>query len=205
VAGANGTYTVQINSGTGTRPIYHEISYAPTVSFTQGVTTLPVTTGSSVSIPAPGNSAVFRLRSSYDQKTWSSYQMASTQPVSAGLVESSAISAGGAFNQTNYAVVSSSSTGAGDVVNIHGTGGQFSSYTAVKGGVQSLRPSATLFGLVQQSKQFVAWDGSQYQLQPNLASALADHLEPVGLVTVGSATPGGGTATGGNGGRLTAV
>jgi hypothetical protein len=207
VTGANAAFNVAITNppSSSSKPIYHEISYSPLVSFTKGVTTMPPTTATSVAIPAPGSSGFFRIRSSYDQTNWSPYQLSSTSPIDAGLVESSAISDGAAFNQTNYAVVSSAAAGSGANITISGTGGPFTPYTRVKGPAQSTRPSATIVGLAESTDQFVGWDGSQYQLRSTLASTLPDALEPVGKVTIGSGEVGGGTAVGGNGGRLTAV
>ena len=205
-SGATGAITIAMEDGEQAgRPVWKEISTSPVKGFTSNVTVHPVTTGNSLVLNQPGASHFVRMRVSYDRQNWSGYQMASQSAVDAGLVSSSAIAPGGTFNQTNYAEVTSTSTGAGDVVSVNGPGGKYTPYTAVKGGVESLRPSATIVGLVQQSKQFVGWDGSQFRLQPSLATTLADNLEPVGVVTVGSPVPGGGTATGGNGGRLTAV
>ena len=204
--GANGAITIAMEDGEQAgRPVWKEISTSPVKGFTSNVTVHPVTTGNSLVLNQPGASHFVRMRTSFDRQNWSGYQMSGQAPVEAGLVSSSAIAAGGAFNQTNYAEVTSTSSGSGDVVSINGAGCTYTPYTAVKGGAQSLRPSATIVGLVQQSKQFVAWDGSQFRLQPSLATTLADNLEPVGVVTVGSPVVGGGTASGGNGGRLTAV
>ncbi len=204
VAGANAAYSVQIaNPPNAKSTIYHELSYSPVVSFTKNVTTLPPTTNTSISIPSPGGNYFFRLRSSYDKKTWTNHQLTSPSAISAGLVESSAISSGAAFNQTNYAVVNSNTAGPAAQVNISGPSGQFTPYTAVKGTKQVLRPSATIFGSGLTASQFVGWDGDQYRLAPTLAQVLSDNLEPVGAITVGSTQTGGGGTGGGNGGRLT--
>ncbi len=201
--GANAAYTVSIsNPSSATLPIYHEVSYAPQVNFRQNVTTLPPTTATQINIPAPGVNGYVRVRSSFDKQSWSNYQLSSTMPIDAGLVSSSALEPAATFNQTNYAQVTSTSTGSGDVVNINGTGGNLTPYIYEKGGVQSLRPSATVVGLVRSQQQFISWTGSQYQLNDSLSGALPDGQEPVGAVTVGSAAVGGGTAQGNNGGRL---
>jgi hypothetical protein len=210
ISGANGVFTVTFVNPAGSganQTIYNEVSYSPLQSFTQNVTTLPATTGPTVSVPAPGATYFFRWRSSYDQKTWSAYKLIQASAVSAGLVESSAISSGAAFNQTNFAEVNSQASGTSAIsdvlgldrthqsaryctVTISGTGGPLSSLVAQKGVVQSVRPSATVAGVAPGSEQFVGWDGSQYQLQPTLASVLADNLEPIGKVSVVStATP----------------
>jgi hypothetical protein len=207
VTGANGTYTVAISNPASAKsaPIWHRVSYAPQVSFTKDVTTMEPTTSTSVNIPAPGANQCFKLESSYDKKTWSKPQLASTQPISAGLMSSSAIEPGATFNQTNYAEVKSPSTGTGEEITISGSAGLLSSYTAVKGSVQTVRPSATIINADAGTDQYVGWDGGQYQTKSTLAGVLADKLEPVGKVTVGSGATGGGTSTGGNGGRMTAV
>ncbi len=207
VTGANAAFNVAITNpaSSSPQPIYHEVSYGPLASFTQGVTTMPPTTATSVSIPAPGAKAFFRLRSSYDGVNWSPHQLSSTSPIAAGLVSSSAISNGATFNQTNYAVVNARAAGSGSSISVSGTGGPFTPYTAVKGPVQQTRPSATIVGLAESTDQFVGWDGNQFQLRSTLAATLPDNLEPVGKVTIGSGQTGGGTSVGGNGGRLTAV
>jgi len=208
VIGANGVLTVGItNPVTPTStPIYHEFSYSPLVSFKgPGVTTLPPTTATSFQVPAVGGNYYCRLRSSFDRKTWSGYTLSSTQPIDSGYVESSALSSGATFNQTNFAVVETAFEGSGAAVSIHGTAGQFTPYPAIKGSVQSLRPSATIIATELAPNQFVAWDGSQFRLTSTLADLFADDLEPVGAVIAGGGTPGGGGASGGNGGRLSAL
>lgn len=207
VSAANGVATVQITnpSDAPPGPIYHEVSYSPLVSFTKNVTTLEPTTATSVTIPQSGVSAYYRLRSSFDKKTWTDYKLSSTQLIDAGKVGSSGVEPGAAFNQTNFASVVGQTSGAVDVVTINGTGGPFSTYTAVKGSTQSVRPSATLVGSNLGEHQFVGYDGSQFHLLSTLAGVFPDNLEPVGYVQLDSGNPGGGGATGGNGGRMTAV
>src|SRR5208282_1966870 len=170
-----------------------------------GVTALPPTTATSFQVPAVGGNYYCRLRSSFDRKTWSAYTLSSTQPIDSGYVESSALSSGATFNQTNFAVVETAFEGSGAAVSIHGTAGQFTPYPAIKGSVQSLRPSATIIATELAPNQFVAWDGSQFRLTSTLADLFADDLEPVGAVIAGGGTPGGGGASGGNGGRLRAL
>lgn len=207
VTGANGVATVAITNPANSAPnsIWHEVSYSPVISFTKGVVTRPATTDTNITIPVSGVNAFYRLRSSFDQKTWTSYKLSSTSSIDAGLVESSAIAPGASFNQTNFAIVNSASDGGIDTVTVNGTGGTFTPYTAVKGSVQSLRPSATIVGTELGNDQFVGFDGSQFHLLSTLAGVFPDDLEPVGHVVVGSGTPGGGGVTGGNGGRLTAI
>ncbi len=206
VSGANGVLTVSIanpQSPQGT-PIYHEFSYSPNISFVgRNITTLPPTTNTSITIPAVGGNFYGRLRSSYDLKTWTNYTLSSRSPIEAGYVESSAISSGATFNQTNLAVVSSESSSDAATIAISGPSGAFTPYIAIKGAVQSRRPSATIVGLQFGPSQFVGWDGSQFQVKNTLAAVLADNLEPVGGVMIGNSQTGGGGTAGGNGGRLT--
>lgn len=192
VIGANGTFSISIVDPPTAKPntIWHEISYSPLVSFTKEVVTLPATTGLAASIPAPGNSAYFRLRSSFDKKTWSGYQLASSSIINAGLIESPAIASGATFNQTNFALVNSQAYQGAAAITVSGTGGEFTNYPAIKGTVQSIRPSATIVGVQPGTDQFVGWDGSQFQTKPTLAAVLANNLEPVGKASVvSSAAP----------------
>lgn len=191
VIGANGQYSVSISNPSSPQgnQIFHEVSYSPLKSFTQNPTTMPATTATNIQIPSPGTSFYFRIRSSFDKKTWSNYQSASSSPISAGLVGADATSAGGAFNQTNFAEVNSQASGATAAVTISGTGGLLTSYTAVKGDTQQVRPSATIVGVPASSEQFVGWDGDTFTLKPTLAAVLSDHLEPVGKVSVVSTSP----------------
>lgn len=204
VAGANAQYTVSIANPTnvGGRPIWHEISYSPLKSFTRGVVTQEPTTQTTVQIPSPGGSFAFRLRSSFDKVSWSPYQYSTTTPVDAGYVESSALSRASALNQSNFAVVNSQSFGGLVGVTVNGIGGNFTPYIAVRGGVQSIRPSATIIGPFVAGSQMVTWDGAQFHLASTVAEALSDDNEPVGHVQVGSGTAGGGGTTGANDGRL---
>jgi hypothetical protein len=205
--GANGVYTVAINNPPTVQgtPIYHEVSYSPLKSFTKSVTTLPMTTATNIQIPAVGVNNFVRLRSSFDGKTWSNYQLSSTEPINAGYVESSAMAPGAAFNQSNFALVAAPSSGSGAVVSISGPSSALTPYTAVKGTTQSLRPSATIVGAFLGPNEFVGYDGQSYQLRATLADVLADNLEPVGKVTFGTSEVGGGGTGGGNGARLTNV
>jgi hypothetical protein len=208
VAGANTQLSVSISNPPTPQgqPIWHEFSYSPLKSFVSNdTTTLEPTTATSFQVPAVGQTVYTRLRSSYDKVNWSPYQLSSTSPTNAGLLSSAATAPGGAFNQTNFAEVNSQTSGGITTVSVNGAGGTYTPYTAVKGAVESTRPSATIVGVELGSSQFLGWDGSQFQISPTLAGAFPDDLEPVGAITVGSGTPGGGGTSGGNGGRMTAV
>lgn len=78
VAGSNGVFAVTIapSGQSVNKIIYYEISYSPISSFVGAVTTLPATTNRYVTIPAPGATAFFRARASYDQANWSPYAYA---------------------------------------------------------------------------------------------------------------------------------
>ena len=55
-------------------PIFHELSYATSPDFKQGLTVLPPTTATSFPINEnPGSKFYFRIRSSFDGRTWGSY------------------------------------------------------------------------------------------------------------------------------------
>lgn len=187
VTGANGAFTIAITPPASAKPntLWYEVSYGPLVSFTgSGITTLAATTNTSINVPAPGQSYFFRLRASFDKKTWSNYQLASQSAISAGLVESTAMAPAAAFNQTNYAVVNSQTAGSAAAVTISGPAGPLTGYAAQRGTTQYPRPSATVVGVPLGSEQFVGWNGETFELKPTLASVLADNLEPVGKVSV---------------------
>lgn len=189
--GANGVITVSITDPSTAKPntIWHEISYGTLISFTRNVTTLPATTNTALTIPASGQSLFVRLRSSFDKITWTAYQLASTSATDAGLVQATAMTPAAAFNQTNFAEVNSAASGSAAVVTIGGTGGPLTSYPAVRGTTQALRPSGTVVGVAPGTEQFVGWDGSGFQLKPTLAGVLADNLEPVGKASVVTTAP----------------
>jgi hypothetical protein len=187
VSGANGVFSVNITDPSTAKPntIWHEVSYGPLISFTSGVTTMAATANSTASVAAPGVSAYFRLRSSFDKQTWSAYQLASTSIIDAGLVVAKTMAPAAAFNQTNYAVVNSQASGSAAAVTVSGTGGDFTAYTAVLGGAESVMPSATIVNVPPETEQFVAVTGDPvFQLKPTLASCFADGLTPVGKVSV---------------------
>lgn len=124
VTAKNGVLTVAIAnpSKSAPTPIYHEFSYSPLASFTKNVTTLPPTTDTSINVPAlPGNALYTRLRSSFDKKTWSNYQLSSTSPIDPGYIGSDATAPGATFNQSNYAIVNSQATSP-PMITVNGAG-----------------------------------------------------------------------------------
>lgn len=205
--GANGAYTLNIQNPdlAVNKTIYHEVSYSPVKNFSQDVTTLPKTAQTSVVIPNPGQSLFIRYRSSFDGQHWNSHQLVQQSAVESGLQSSAATSNAIPLNQTNYAtVVAQGSVGGAPTIQVHGVGGPYNGYTRVKGLQQFSRPSATIINASYQSTAFVAFDGKKYQVANSLPGTFPDSWEPVGVADV-NGTPGGGGATGSNGGRLTAV
>lgn len=186
VTGANGGIAVAITNpgGQGNQNIWHEVSYSTLKSFTQSVTTLPPTQGTSVSLSLPGTSYFYRLRSSFDLQSWSGYQLASTAAISAGLVSSAATSAGGAFNQTNFGVVSSRAVGGSAQVDVHGPSAPLTGLVTKKGNQQVVVPAATVIGATPGSDLFVGWTGKSYILRSTLADLLDDDVTPIGKVSV---------------------
>ena len=78
VSGANGIYTASVKAAPESvnKTIYFEVSYSTKANFTENVTTMAPTTATSVVIPSPGSTFYFRVRSSYNQSTWSNYAYA---------------------------------------------------------------------------------------------------------------------------------
>jgi hypothetical protein len=185
VSGANGVFTASMTDGAqGGRAVWKEVSYSPLKSFTSAVTTLPLTTANSLTVPIPGASYFFRIRVSFDQVNWSGYTLASSSAIDSGLVSSAATAPGAAFNQTNYGVVTSVAVGASADIEISGANGPLTSLPAVKGAATTVLPSATISGVTPGSSQFVGWNGKNYVLAPTLAAVLADNLTPIGAVSV---------------------
>lgn len=187
VKGANGSFQWTITNPTNTQgqTVWHEVSYSTLRSFTQNVSVLPPTAGTTGSLGSPGSTYFFRLRSSFDLRNWSAYQLASTDAIAAGLVSSAATSAAGAFNQTNYGVVTSTAVGSSAEVTIQGASGPLTSLVAQKGPSQTVLPGATILGVTPGSDQFVGWDGTKYILRSTLGDLLAsDDVTPIGKVSV---------------------
>jgi hypothetical protein len=187
VSGSNGQFQWQISNPANAQgqTIWHEVSYGPLKSFTQSVTTLSPTAGTNGTVAEAGQTFFFRLRSSYDLRNWTSYQLASTSAIGSGKVSSAATSDAGAFNQTNYGVVTSAAVGSTAEVQIQGASGPLTSLVAQKGPSQTALPGATVVGVTPGSDQFVGWDGSKYILRSTLGDLLAsDNITPIGKVSV---------------------
>ncbi len=192
VSGANGAFNIAITNPSQSinKTLYHELSYSSQASFVggSGVTVLPVSTATKQTAAAPGVTAFWRLRSSYDQSNWNSYQV---QPgtVSAGLQSSAASEAATVLNQTNYGNVDSAqnSTDTGAIVRIYGKAGLNTQFPSVKGAAETILPSATIINVPFASEQVVGYDGTDYQVRSTLPEVLQDGSTPIGAVsTVGS-------------------
>lgn len=187
VSGANGAFNGQITNAAQSinKTIYHELSYCSVSSFIGQVTTLPVQTSTQLTLPAPGVTAFWRLRSSYDQSNWNSYQV---QPgaVSSGLVSSAAASNAVVLNQTNYATVDSASNVPGTSANIrvYGKSGLNTQFPSVKGGVETILPSASIINVPFNTEQVVGFNGTDYEARGTLPEVLADGMTPIGAVSV---------------------
>jgi hypothetical protein len=195
VSGSNGQFTVSIalpqTSGGASAPknptnapIYNEISSSPAANFTSGVTTYPVSTNTSYIFPDPGATLYWRLRSSYDQKMWSSYATQPGGPVSAGKQSSGATENNVVLNQSNFATVDSVADGAAATVRIYGSGGAGTSWSRIVGSQSQAIPAGTILNVAYGSDAYVIWDGTQYQLKPSLTETFPDTWVPVGKVSV---------------------
>jgi hypothetical protein len=188
VAGANGTFQITVKNPAvsgNSSSVWHQIQYSTVVSFTANVTQMPNSTATSITLPLPGATYFFRIRFSFDQITWSSWILAASSAVNSGLVTSGATSDASAFNQTNYADVTSTAVGSTTEVQVQGASGPLTSLVRQKGPTQQVLPSSTIFGVAPGSDQFVAYDGEGYVLRPTLAGVLAeDDLAPIGKVSV---------------------
>jgi len=186
VVGANGAFNVQIANAaqSANKPLYHELSYSPSPSFTSDVTTLPASTATQQTVPSPGITAHWRLRSSYDLSNWNEYQLHPGGTVAAGLQSSAASESALPLNQTNFASIDSFSTGLAVNIRIYGRAGPTSQYAAVKGGTQTLLPSASIINAKPNSTQVVGYDGSNYMVRNTMPAVLADGIIPTGNVSV---------------------
>ena len=185
VSGANGNFSVSITptQNTTNSPIYQELSSSPVADFASGVTVYPVSTNTSYVFPNPGATLYWRLRSSYNQQTWSSYLV---QPgsVSSGLMSSAATANNLSLNQSNYATVDSVAAGSSATVRVYGSGGVGTSWTSILGTSSKVIPSGTILNVAYSTNGFVVWDGQKYQLKPQLAQTFPDTWVPVGKISV---------------------
>ncbi len=185
VTGANGTFSISITpaSRAGNAAVYQELSSSPVANFVSAVTTYPVSANTSCLIPNPGATLYWRLRSSFDQKHWSSYTV---QPgaISSGLVSSAATASNLSLNQSNYATVDSVANGSTATVRVYGSGGVGTAWTSILGNSSKVIAAGTILNVAYGSNGFVVWDGVQYQFKPQLAQTFPDTWVPVGKVSV---------------------
>lgn len=194
VTGENGQFTVSIRlpqqAGGGqsprnatNAPIYNELSSSPQADFSAAVTTYPLSVNTSFVFPGPGASLYWRLRSSYDQKTWNSYQVF-PGVVSAGKMSSAASSGNLILNQSNFATVDSIADGEKAMVRIYGPGGPGTAWARVQGNRSELIPAGSILNVGYGTTSYVAWDGSQYRMVPTLTQTFPDSWAPVGKISV---------------------
>lgn len=194
VTGGNGQFIVSIRlpqqTGGGksprnatNAPIYNELSSSPNADFSASTVTYPLSVNTSLVFPNPGASLYWRLRSSYDQRTWNSYQVF-PGAVSAGKMSSAASSGNVILNQSNFAIVDSVADGEKAMVRIYGSGGPGTAWARVQGEQSELIPSGSILNVDYGATSYVAWDGSQYRLVPTLTQTFPDSWVPVGKVSV---------------------
>lgn len=184
VSGANGSYTLSITNPNQTVPatLYHEISYSPNQNFANAVS-LPLTSSTSLTLPAPGTKYSWRIRSSYDQAHFNNWKTGALG-VSAGLQSSAATENATVLNQTNYANIDSVSAGLSANIRVFGQAGPGFMYPAVKGAAEQILPSATIVNVPPSSNKVIAWDGEGYRVESTLPQVMADGLTPTGSVSV---------------------
>jgi hypothetical protein len=185
VTGANGAfaYTLTPPSSSINKTLYYQLQYSAQSNFTSGNTTIS-TQAVNGNIPAPGVSAYFQARCSYDQSNWSSWASAGGQ-IAAGLQTSAATNPNVPLNQSNYANVDSVAAGASANVRVFGSSGPGTQYPSVKGSQETIQPSATIINVPYSTNPVVALSGDpNYQVKNTLPEVFADDLTPVGAVSV---------------------
>jgi hypothetical protein len=191
--GANGNITVSIQlpqqttgapQNSSKSVIYQEISTSTVANFTTVQQTYPLTTTTSMTIAAPGQTLWIRLRSTTDQKTFNSYQVVG--PIAAGLQTSAASEPATVLNQTNFARVDSVAAGGTATIRVYGSGGVGTSWAYGSGTNSKVIPAGTILNVAYGTgtPSFVAWTGSQYVVKPSLSQVLPDSWLPVGSVSV---------------------
>jgi hypothetical protein len=194
VTGANGIFTVTITlpqsasgSAAPTNPsnqaIYQELSSSTSANFSANVTKYPLSTNTLYTFTLPGQTLYWRLRGTYDQKTYNQYTV---QPgaVSSGLQSSAATSPNLPLSQTNFARIDSIGAGGTATIRVYGSGGVGTAWTSILGTASKVIPAGTILNVTYGSTVFVAWDGARYQLKPSLSQAFPDTWIPVGATSV---------------------
>ncbi|MDE2102638.1 MAG: hypothetical protein KGL39_35660 [Patescibacteria group bacterium] len=194
VTGANGQFNISIvlpqQAGGNRAPknptnaqIYQELSSSPVADFSSDVTVYPLSANTQYVFPNPGAALYWRLRSSYDQKTFNGYARYGGA-VNAGLQSSAATQPNVPLNQSNFATVDSIGAGGAATVRIYGSGGVGSSWPSILGASSKVIPGGTILNVPYSTNAFVAWDGSQYHLKSILTQTFSDGWIPVGNVSV---------------------
>jgi hypothetical protein len=172
--------------------IYHELSSSATPQFdtSGGVVTYPASTATSYVFPSPNQTLYWRLRSSYDQKKWNSYQMFQSKNGVIAAVSSGAMSSASSvnnlmLNQSNFANIDSVVAGAHSNVRIYNSiSGPNHNWVRAVGNTTEVLPAGTIINVTYGTNPFVAFDGEQYQLKPQMPQTFTDHWKPVGRVSV---------------------
>jgi hypothetical protein len=191
VTGANGSFAVTITlpqQGTASKnasnaPIYQQLQSSTASDFSSGVTSYPISQNTSFVFPNPGSTQYWRLRSSYDQRSWTSWQTQSGA-VSAGKQTSAATENNVSLNQSNFATIDSVANGSTASIRIYGSGGAGTAWTRIVGSNSQVIAAGTILNVAYGSTQYVAWGGTQYQLVPSLTQTFPDGWIPVGAVSV---------------------
>lgn len=186
VSGVNGAFAGSMTppSQSINKTIWYQVQYSSQSNFTQGTTTLPNSTSPQFNVAAPGVSAFFRARCSYDQNNWSAWQTAGAQ-VQAGLQTSAATNPNVPLNQSNYANVDSVAAGGSANVRVYGSSGPGTMYPSVKGDVETIQPSATIINVPFSTNPVTALDSDKnYQVKNTLPEVFADDMTPTGTVSV---------------------
>lgn len=187
VTGANGAYNISITPAQTTiaAALYFEVSYSAASNF-GNATTLPLTPSTSFTFNAPGTTLYWRVRATYDKVHFGPYSPTSggNPAVAASLQSSAATMPAVVLNQTNYCTVDSVPAGAGQNIRVYGQAGPQTQWIGVKGGVETIFPSATIINQSPGTKPFVGFDGEQFLVKSTLPQVFGDHVTPVGQVGV---------------------
>lgn len=186
VAASNAAFNITITPPSLNPPatLWHQVRYSPIKGFTSQVTELEPTTSTSMVLNLANQTLFFQVRSSYNKQQWNDWSLASESAAQSGLVSSNVTNEAGAFNQTNLAIVTSTAIGASAAIQVQGAGGPLTSMVRVKGTQQLPRPGATIVGITPATTRYVGYNGAHYVVRPTLAALFADHIEPVGKVSV---------------------
>lgn len=188
VTGANGSFVITLTAPSGAKgTVFYEVSLSTASNFTTGVTTLPLTSSTQTTYPAPGGTYYWRVRATYDKTTFSAYGSAGGA-INAGLQSSAATEPAVSLNQTNYAIVDSVPNGPNTNVRIYGLSGPGTNWVSITGKKETVLPSATIINTAPNSDKFIGYDGEQFLVQSQLSQVFPDQILPVGKVGTASTT-----------------